>query len=49
MKKLPNERSRLAGESLKEAGGSGWSTIVHAVLAAATRTAEILYPALKDV
>ena len=40
-KKLPNERSRLADESLKEASGSGWNTRVHsiyAVLAAATVT-----------
>ena len=44
-KKLPNEKSRISDESLKEAGGSGWSTMVQSVLTAATRTAEILYPA----
>ena len=44
-KKLPIERTMLADESLKEAGGSGWYTIVHTVLAMATRTAEILHPA----
>ena len=45
-KKLPNEKSRISDESLKEAGGgSGWSTMVQSVLTATTRTAEILYPA----
>ena len=44
-KKLPNEKSRISDESLKEAGGSGWSTMVQSVLTAATRSAEILYPA----
>ena len=44
-KKLPSERSRVSDETLKETGGSGWSTMVQSVLSAATRTAEILYPA----
>ena len=44
-KKLPNVKSRISDESPTEAGGSGWSTMVQSVLAAATRTAEILYPA----
>ena len=44
-KKLPSERSRVSDETLQETGGSGWSTMVQSVLSAATRTAEILYPA----
>ena len=47
-KKLPNEDLRKGDVLLKESGGSGWSTMVQSVHAAAVRCAEILYPANSD-
>lgn len=47
-KKLPNEDLRKGDVLLKESGGSGWSMMVHSVLAAAVRCAEILYTANSD-
>ena len=40
-KELPNKDLRKGDVLLKESGGSGWSKMVHSVLAAAVRCAEI--------